>query len=249
MFTWCPEEKTLFPCDMFGSHYCEPYVFDYNTVYPDKYEIAFKGYYDAIFGPFKPYVISGLDKIKDLDIQRICTSHGPVITKQGRLDYVMEQYRIWSTPVPKETRQIPLFYCSAYGNTGLIAHAIRDGIREALPEADCETYDLNKHELGDMAALLNSADAFCVGSPTLNADAVAPIWMLLAHVDAINSKKKPVLVFGSYGWSGEAVPNLTARLNGLKMNVFGEGLKITFVPSEEDLAAAKELGRQFAQSL
>ena len=34
-----------------------------------------------------------------------------------------------------------------------------------------------------------------------------------------------------------------------KMNVFGEGLKITFVPSEEDLAAAKELGRQFAQSL
>ena len=249
MFTWCPEEKTLFPCDMFGAHYCEPYVFDYNTVYPDKYEIAFKGYYDAIFGPFKPYVLSGLDKIKALDIQRICTSHGPVITKQGRLDYVMEQYRIWSTPAPKEKKQIPLFYCSAYGNTRIIAHAIRDGIREVLPEAACETYDLNKHELGDMAALLNSADAFCVGSPTLNADAVAPIWMLLAHVDAINSKKKPVLVFGSYGWSGEAVPNLTARLNGLKMNVFGDGLKIVFVPSEEDLAAAKALGRQFAQSI
>lgn len=249
MFTWCPEEKTLFPCDMFGSHYCEPYLFDYNTVYPDKYEIAFKGYYDAIFGPFKPYVLSGLDKIKDLDILRICSSHGPVITKEGRLDYVINQYRIWSTPEPRENKLIPVFYCSAYGNTRKLAHAIRDGILEILPDADCQSYDLNKYEMGDMAALVNSADALCVGSPTLNGDAVAPIWMLLSHVDAINCKKKPALVFGSFGWSGEAVPNLTARLNGLKMKVFGDGLKVTFVPSQEDLDAAKELGRQFAQSI
>ena len=249
MFTWCPEEKTLFPCDMFGAHYCEPYTFDYHTAYPDKYEIAFKGYYDAIFGPFKPYVISGMEKIKDLDIERICTSHGPVITKEGRLSYVMEKYREWSAPAPKTQKQIPLFYCSAYGNTRKIANAIADGIREVLPEANVCTYDLNHNDLGEMAGLLNSSDAFCVGSPTLNADAVAPIWMLLSHVDAINNKKKPVLAFGSYGWSGEAVPNLTARLTGLKMNVFEDGFKVTFVPSEDDLSAAKETGRRFAQSL
>ncbi len=249
MFTWCPEEKTLFPCDMFGSHYCEPYVFDTNTVYPDKYEIAFKGYYDAIFGPFKPYVLKGLEKIENLDIDKICTSHGPIITKEGRLDYVIQKYKEWSTSQPKERLQIPIFFCSAYGNTGKIAAAICKGITSVLPDCDCKEIDLNKFELSQAAELINSADAICVGSPTINADAVAPIWMLLSHIDAINCKKKPALVFGSFGWSGEAVPNIIDRLNGLKMQIFGEGFKVAFVPSEEDLKAAEALGVEFATSL
>ena len=75
------------------------------------------------------------------------------------------------------------------------------------------------------------------------------MWNLLSHVDAINNRKRPALVFGSYGWSGEAVPNLTARLKGLKSNVFEEGFRTIFVPSEEELQKAKEFGKRFAQSL
>lgn len=249
MFTWCPEEKTLFPCDFFGAHYCEPYVFDYNTVYPDKYETAFKGYYDAIFGPFKPYVLKGLEKIKDLEISYICTSHGPVLTKDGRIPYVMEQYEKWSQPCQNEKKTIPLFYCTAYGNTRKLARAIRDGILSVIPDADCPLYNLNHHDMADMAAALNQSDAFALGSPTINGDAVAPVWQLLSHVDAINNKKKPVLVFGSYGWSGEAVPNLTARLTGLKTKVFENNARAVFVPSEEELENAQAQGRAFAQSL
>ena len=68
-------------------------------------------------------------------------------------------------------------------------------------------------------------------------------------MDAINNRKRPALVFGSYGWSGEAVPNLIARLKGLKSNVFEEGFRTIFVPSEEELQKAKEFGKRFAQSL
>lgn len=81
MFTWCPEEKILFSCDVLGAHYCEPYTFDTNMAYPAKYEEAFKGYYDAIFGPFPSYVQNGLAKIKALDVQVVCNSHGPVLTR------------------------------------------------------------------------------------------------------------------------------------------------------------------------
>ena len=249
MFTWCEEEKTLFPCDFFGAHYCEPYVFDYNTVYPEKYEAAVKGYYDAIFGPFKPYVLKGLEKIEDLSISYICTSHGPVLTRKGRISYVMEKYAEWSQPRQNEKKTIPLFYCTAYGNTRKLARAIREGILSVIPDADCPLYNLNHHDMGDLAAALNGSDAFAIGSPTINGDAVAPVWQLLAHVDAINNKKKPVLVFGSYGWSGEAIPNLSARLSGLKMNLFGDGCKTIFVPSADDLENAQNYGRDFAQSL
>ena len=249
MFTWVEEEKTLFSCDFLGTHYCEPYLFDYNLAYPEKFKVAFKGYYDAIFAPFKPYVLAGLEKIKDLPIEFVCNSHGPIITKGCMLDYVREKYAEWSQPVKNEKLAIPIFYTTAYGNTGRIADAIRQGILESKPDADVATYDIIEHDMNELSALLNRSDAFALGSPTINGDAVPPAWILLSHVDAINNKKKPVLVFGSYGWSGEAVPNLSARLTGLKMSLFGEGLKVCFIPSEGDLKKARELGKAFGETL
>lgn len=249
MFTWDEQDKVLFSCDFLGCHYCEPHDFDYNIVYPEKYEDALHYYYTAIFGPFPGFVQSGLAKLKGLAIEYACTSHGPVITKGGRLSYVLERYNEWSAPRKNEHKTVPVFYCSAYGNTGLVANELKLGILEIIPDAQVDIYNLNEHDIAGLTSVLNTSDAFAVGSPTINSDAVAPVWSLLAHVDAINNKKKPALVFGSYGWSGEAVPNLMARLQGLRMNVFGEGLRVQFVPSQEDLNRARETGREFAKTI
>jgi flavorubredoxin len=46
---------------------------------------------------------------------------------------------------------------------------------------------------------MNQSTAFCIGSPTLNKNAVPPISHLLMDIDTINIQDKPVLVFGSYG--------------------------------------------------
>lgn len=248
MFTWLPSEKVLFSCDFFGSHYCEPRMLDIHINYRDKYELALKGYFDAIFGPFKPYVLSGLQKLQGLDIEYCAASHGPVLTKTGLLPSVMKAYEAWAQPQSKEQRLIPLFYCSAYGNTGRLAGAIAEGIASVLPEAQIPVVDLVEADMTKAAALLNSADGFLVGSPTINRDAVPPIWILLAHVDAINSQKKPASAFGSFGWSGEAVPSMLQRLGQLKYNVVGEGFRTVFVPSQEDLKNAREYGAQFAKS-
>lgn len=249
MFTWIPEDKALFSCDFLGSHYCEPFTFDYHITYPAAYEKAFKGYYDAIFGPFPAYVRKGLEKIRDLDIQFCCNSHGPVLTKGCRLEYTMEKYAEWSAPVEKDHKSIPVFYCSAYGNTRKLAEKIAEGIRRAQPDACVETLDVIHYEMSELAARLNSSDAFAVGSPTLNRDALPPIWILLSHVDAVNCGKKPVALFGSYGWSGEAAGNLKARIEGLKMSLFEEPFRVVFVPSEEDLKNAEEFGFRFGSSV
>jgi flavorubredoxin len=249
MFTWDETGKTLFPCDFLGAHYCEANVFDYHMVYPDKYKDAFKNYYDAIFGPFASYVTAGLAKIEGLDIRFACTSHGPVLTPDHMLEYAREMYALWSAPQKRDHKLIPVFYTSAYGNTRQIAQAIGDGIRDVLPDSEGGCMDLIEHPMEKLHALLNECDAFALGSPTLNRDAVPPTWQLLAGADAINSAKRPCLVFGSYGWSGEAAANITARLQGLRMKPFGEPFKVCFVPTEQDLNAARALGRAFAQSL
>jgi flavorubredoxin len=74
-----------------------------------------------------------------------------------------------------------------------------------------------------------------IGSPTINKDAVPPVWSLLSCVDAINNQKKKVGVFGSFGWSGEAVPSLISRLNSLRLKVVDDGFKCVFSPSKKDL--------------
>lgn len=249
MFTWVKEENALFSCDFLGAHYCEPNMLDTEITYPECYQAAFRVYYDGIFAPFKKYVLAGLDKIKDLDIAFVCNSHGPVLTKDCLLPKAMELYRSWSTPEPRANKLIPVFYVSAYGNTEKLAHAIAKGIREAQPAAEVECYDIIKHDLCKLSELINACDAFAVGSPTFNRDAVAPVWHLLTSIDAVNSAKKPALVFGSYGWSGEAAANLSARLNGLKIAVHPEPVRVCFTPAQQDLDCAAEQGKKFAMCL
>lgn len=53
--------------------------------------------------------------------------------------------------------------------------------------------------------------------------------------------------FGSYGWTGEAVPNIIMRLGQLKMKIYGEGYRVKFKPSEEQLKSAFEFGKNFGK--
>lgn len=248
MFTYLKSEKVLFTCDFFGTHYCEPYVFDYKIKYADDYELALKNYYDAIFGPFRNYVIDGLRKISDLQIDFACTSHGPILT-ESKLDFVIEKYKEWSRIFENHVKTIPIFYCSAYGNTFKLAEKIKEGILSRINDADVVIYNIIDYDLSFLHTKLNQSDAFLIGSPTINRDTVPPVWNLLSGLDAINNQKKFAGVFGSFGWSGEAINFIADRLKSLKLNVFGDGFKINFVPSENDLDNAKQFGYSFAENM
>ena len=248
IFTYLPEDRVVFTCDFLGAHYAEPYTFDYNMAYPEKYDQAFKGYYDAIFGPFKKYVQAGLQKLEALDFDMVLPSHGPVLTEDTMLGTAIAKYRSWSAPVQRDKKLAVVFYTSAYGNTKRMAVEIWHGLLEGNQKLDTRFCDLNEHPMGVMRALLNECDAFAVGTPTINRDAVPPVWELLAGMDAINSPKRPCAVFGSFGWSGEGCPNVASRLQSLKCSLVEEPLRATFVPTQEDLEKARALGRRLGEA-
>lgn len=248
MFTYYPAESAVFTCDFLGSHYCCPDIMDSKIDSEENYKSACKNYYDAIFGPFPAYVRAGLEKFEALNASTAYTSHGPVLTTDHLLPYVLEQYKLWSAPKVHEKPLIPIFYVSAYGNTEALGRSIAEGIHSVL-DADVPLYNIIEHPMEKLAAQLNESDAFLIGSPTLNKDAVAPVWQLLAHVDAINLAKRPCAVFGSFGWSGEAAANIEQRLSSLKAAVFENNYRIHFVPSKEELAGAVSFGAEFAASL
>jgi flavorubredoxin len=250
MITWLPECKVAFTCDFLGAHFCEPRLLDARIIYHREYRVALREYYDAIMAPFAPYVRKGLDKLEALNPEIVATSHGPVLTRGAELEYALEQYRQWSAAPPEDAPQhIALFYCSSYGNTGRLAEAIAQGVQAALPAAEVTLTNLVGADLGEARAELNRADALLIGSPTINRAALPLVWELLAGIDAVNFAKRPVALFGSYGWSGEAVAQLSAHLALFRAALFEKQLRVLLVPSEDDLAKAQNFGRAFAESL
>jgi flavorubredoxin len=55
--------------------------------------------------------------------------------------------------------------------------------------------------------------------------------------------------FGSYGWSGEAVPMIEDRLRRLKLRVPVQGIKAQLSPTPGEFAACHALGREIALHL
>ena len=243
MYTFIEEEQILVTCDSFGSHYCLPEVVSTEIKNEEDYQKALKYYYDCIIGPFRPFMLKALDRVENMDISMICTGHGPVLVGD-RIKSVMKQYREWSTavnPNPKKTVIIP--YVSAYGYTGVLAEKIAEGVKDS-GDIDVRSYDMVEADATKVNEELLFADGILLGTPTIVGDALKPIWDLTLGMFPATHGGKYAGAFGSYGWSGEGVPNITQRLKQLKMKV-SEGFRVRFKPSEADLVSAYEYGYQF----
>lgn len=248
MFTYVEEDSVLFSCDFLGCHYCEPRMFNNKIIYQKNYEDAFKFYYDVIFGPFKENVLNGIKKIKDLKISMVCTSHGPILVQD--IDKAINLYAEWSDAVLKKNdiKKVLICYVSAYGCTRRMAEELEKGINEA-GNLNIEIVNIIENDIMEIREKIEKADALLFGSPTINRDAVKPVWDVLSVVDAISNKGKLCGVFGSYGWSGEGIKMMEERVKSLKLQLFGEGLKANFVPSEKELETIHQYGVAFGKEL
>lgn len=242
MYTYIEEEQILVTCDSFGSHYGFYDVLLSKVTDWEGYMRATKYYYDNIIGPFKPFMLKALERVRELDISMICTGHGPVI--DDKIDFILNTYEEWSTvvnPNPKKTVIMP--YVSAYGYTKSLAEKIAEGIR-ASGDIDVRAYDMVEADQAKVLEELGFADGILFGSPTIVGEALKPIWDLTTSIFAGTHGGKLASAFGSYGWSGEAVPHLIERLKQLNMKVT-EGFRVRFKPDENQLQDAFDYGFNF----
>ncbi len=243
MYTYIEEDKTLITCDSFGSHYSFDEILLSKVTDNEGYMRANKYYFDNIIGPFKqPFMVKALNRIKDLEIDMICTGHGPVI--DCRIDEIIEINAKWCevvNPNPRKTVIIP--YVSAYGYTKELAGEIAKGIK-ASGDIDVRDYDLLESDKSKVLEELGYADGILFGTPTIVGEALEPIWDLTTSIFARTHGGKLASAFGSYGWSGEGVPHIIERLKQLKMKVI-DGLRIKFKPSDNDLSEAYNYGYNF----
>ena len=247
MYTYIEELKTLVTCDSFGSHYGFDDVLRSKVQDIDGYMRAAKYYFDNIIGPFKRFMLKAIDRIEQIDVDMICPGHGPVL--DSNLKEFIETYKNWSTyinPNAKKTVVIP--YVSAYGYTEMLAEAIKRGI-ETAGDIDVRMYDMVTAQYGEVMGEIGNADGILFGSPTILGEALKPIWDLLSSMFPPVHGGKLASAFGSYGWSGEAVPHLMERIKQLRLKAYGDGFKVKFKPSDDELKQAEEFGAGFGKEL
>ncbi|MEK6635068.1 MAG: FprA family A-type flavoprotein [Planctomycetota bacterium] len=243
MFTYLEEDHVLFPCDGFATHFCDERMFDDRI---DDFSEDFRHYFEHIMGPYRKKMLEAIEKIKNLDIQLIAPSHGPIL-RTDPWKYI-NAYKEWSTPrKDPNKRQVLIFYVSMYGNTKRMAEAVARGA--STMNTEVKSFDAANVSPEFMRCEIESADGILFGSPTMNGDAVRPIWDIIDIMFSVNVKGKKCAAFGTYGWSGEATRLMEERLKGLKLNVVQPSLKIVFTPTEEDLKKCSIFGYDFAKSL
>ena len=246
--TLVEEQGILFSGDVFGCHFCDARLFNDQV---GDFRFSFEYYYQHIMRPFREHVIEALGLLEPLPLKLIAPAHGPIL-RDAPQSYV-QRYRQLASPllaneVGADNKSLLVFYISSYGNTARMAQAVAEGA-ETVSGVRVSLYDLQA--MGDLpfVDLIEEADGIAFGSPTINGDAVKPVWDLLSSLVAIKVRDKLGAAFGSYGWSGEAISMIEDRLRGLKLRVPIKGVRARLIPTDEELERCHDLGKQLAQHL
>jgi flavorubredoxin len=250
VYSYLENDKVLFTCDSFGAHYCSEAVFDDLITDKAAYNEAFDYYFDCILKPYSRFMINAVEKIRPLDIAVVATGHGPVLRSAWKetVEKSEKMARDYLAITGERRNRILIAYVSAYGCTRLMAERIKQGIEQS-GGFEVECMDIEFALSGDLEAAVTQADALIVGSPTINQNTLLPVYKLFAAINPIRDRGKVAAVFGSYGWSGEAVGIIENNLKGLKLRVVEEGYKGKFNPGGEKAQHLVEFGKNFVQQM
>ncbi len=244
MFTYLTGENILFPNDAFGQHYATELLYNDLVDQCELFEEAIK-YYANILTPFSPLVIKKISEVLgfNLPVDLICPSHG-VIWRDDPTQ-IVKKYLEWADAY-KENR-ILIVYDTMWNGTRLMAESIAKGITEQDKSVTVKLMNAAIEDKNDIITDIFRAKLVLIGSPTINNGYSHAIAGLLEMMKGLKFKEKRAAAFGSYGWSGEAVAQLTNALKGAGFDVISDGLRLMWMPDSEAIAKCVALGKTLAE--
>jgi len=240
--TFDPKTQILYTDKLFGAHVCGDQIFDEGWAI---YSEDRRYYFDCLMAPHATQVEAALDKLAAKPAVLYATGHGPLV-RYG-LHELTGAYRDWVQQQKSRTSRVALIYASAYGNTATVAQAIARGITKAgvaVTSLNCEFADPE-----EIRAAVQQSAGFILGSPTLGGHAPTQVQTALGVVLAAADKNQLAGVFGSYGWSGEAIDLLESKLRDAGYRLGFEPIRVKFKPTDAVLKYCEEAGTDFAQKI
>jgi flavorubredoxin len=230
MFSYLREDKILFTCDFFGSHFATGtlYADDEHHVY-----LSAKRYYAEIMMPFRQKYPAYLQKIDALAPAIIAPSHGPIYR---RPEFILDAYKDWTSDAVKNEALVA--YVSMHGSTKMMVDRLVD--RLVTQGINVKQFDLATIDIGELAMALVDAATLVLATPTvLNGPHPAAVYAAYL-AGAIKPKLRHAVIIGSQAWGGKTVDTLKGLLAGLKLEMF-DPVMSKGLPTTEDLLAVDKL--------
>ena len=232
MFTYIKEDNVICTCDFLGAHYTFSDVF---AVESKELEKSAKRYYAEIMMPFRTMCQKYTKMIKEMNVDMILPSHGPVYKNPS---FILDLYADWTSNDPKNLVVLP--YVSMYNST----KEMIDKLAEDLNKEGIETFkfDIVDDDLGDLAMALVDAATIVMGTSMVLAGP-HPMAVNVAYLAAVlRPKAKFASLIGSYGWGGKLFDIIVNLLAPLKLDLI-EPIQIKGKPTAEDFKKVDEMAK------
>lgn len=219
------------------THYCSEGFRHGKADAFDMYRNEMIRYYSNIVGKYGGAVQTALKKISNLQIARLCSTHGPVW--ESHAGDVISLYDRLSRY--EAENGVCIVYGSMYGNTAEAARNLeRELIALGIPTA---MHNLNVENGSAALRDIFRYDTIAVGSPTYNGGIFPPVESFMRAITSRMVKGRRFFAFGSYTWAAASVRMLNEMASSHGFDIIHPGISFAQAYSSDkcDMAAVARI--------
>jgi len=204
-------------------------------------------YYANILMPYSNKITALLADVAEMGLSPkiLASDHGPLFRGED-IPKALDWYAKWAEGNLGSDKAV-VVYDTMWGATARMAASIADGLKNG--GAKVTTIPLAGSSRSDVATAILDAGAIVVGSPTINNQIFPSLADTMTYIKGLKPRNLIGASFGAYGWSGEAVKQLNAILEDMKVELVSDGIRVLYVPTEEALEQCFDLGLKVAEKL
>lgn len=202
-------------------------------------------YYSNIVGKYGTPVQQALKKLAGVQMDYICSTHGPVWHEH--IERVVGMYDRLSRYEGADG--LVIAYASMYGNTERAAEVIARAASEAGVK-NIIMHDVSRTHHSYIIADIFRYRALILGAPTYNNGLYPQMESLLSELAGRDMKNRLLGWFGSFSWAGKAVKTI-GEWNETRLHFEPVGTPVEIKQSldEATTRACEELGRAMGERL
>ncbi|MGN0732390.1 MAG: FprA family A-type flavoprotein [Treponema sp.] len=240
IMTYESSEKILFSADAFGK-------FGGNDKEdPEGWACEARRYYFGIVGKFGSSVQALLKKASNLEIQKICSLHGPVLDSD--IKTYIDYYSTWSS-YEAETEGVFIAYTSVYGHTKKAA----EKLAEILKAKGCPKVaiaDLAREDTYECVEDAFRYSKLVLATTTYCGGIFPKMREFISHLAERNFQKRTVALIENGSWAPSAVKGMTAMLEPLQdIKIIDEKVTIKIAVNDETVRQLELLAEKLSDSL
>ena len=242
IMTYDAQNKVLFSADAFGRFGALDEIGE-TSEEDDDWACEARRYYFGIVGKYGTQVQAVLKKAANLDIETICSLHGPVLVSD--LGYYLGLYDTWSK-YESESEGVVIAYTSVYGNTKKAVELLAEKL-EAKGVPAVEVTDLARDDIAEAVEDAFRYDTVVFATTTFN-NGIFPF--MREFIDSLverNYQNKRLAFIENGSWAPQAAKIMKGMLEGCKNMTYCEnGVKIMSALNDDSRAQVEALAEELA---